>query len=396
MRSSTLAMLLAVLLAGSARVDSARIADAAELRFADGDRVVFLGNTFAERLTHFGYLETLISARLSNLRLTFRNLGWSGDTPSLQPRPKNFGNVHQHLGEQEADVIFLCFGMNEAFEGAEGLPKFQYDLTRFIESLAEHRYNGKSAPRLVLVSPIPHERLSSDLPDPTEHNRHLATYTAAMRSIAETRAILFLDLFTPLQRLIEDDEADQLTFNGIHLTQYGYWVAAHVMVEQLGLATDAGFSDLSATATSLPQAALPSPPPPAGARVHAALKKYLPRLVVKDLAPATYTLNIDGSEVATADHTAWAAGVDVSAAPAYQAVERLRLAIREKNETFFTRWRAVNSFYIVGDRAKPFGVKSFPPELRKLDEITAKQDEAIWRLARPLPTQTVELDVTGT
>lgn len=45
--------------------------------FQTGDRVVFLGDTFAEREAMFGYIETVLQTRLPELKLTFRNLGYS-------------------------------------------------------------------------------------------------------------------------------------------------------------------------------------------------------------------------------------------------------------------------------------------------------------------------------
>lgn len=46
----------------------------------DQDRVVFLGATFVEREGQFGYLETALTTAWPDRQITFRNLGWSGDT----------------------------------------------------------------------------------------------------------------------------------------------------------------------------------------------------------------------------------------------------------------------------------------------------------------------------
>ena len=57
------------------------------------DRVVLVGNTLAERKQLFNHFETSLLTRFPELQLTVRNLGWSGDTPTLQPRPLNFGDA---------------------------------------------------------------------------------------------------------------------------------------------------------------------------------------------------------------------------------------------------------------------------------------------------------------
>ena len=59
------------------------------------DRIVLVGNTLAERMQLFNHFETLLATRFPDLQLTVRNLGWSGDTVALQPRPLNFGD-HAH------------------------------------------------------------------------------------------------------------------------------------------------------------------------------------------------------------------------------------------------------------------------------------------------------------
>ncbi len=53
-------------------------ADAFALR--DGDRVVLVGNTLIEREQRYGYWETALTRCYPDKSITFRNLGWSGDT----------------------------------------------------------------------------------------------------------------------------------------------------------------------------------------------------------------------------------------------------------------------------------------------------------------------------
>src|SRR5262245_7534766 len=50
--------------------------------FKDGDRVVLIGDTLIEREQHFGYIELALCTHSPERQVTFRNLGWSGDTPA--------------------------------------------------------------------------------------------------------------------------------------------------------------------------------------------------------------------------------------------------------------------------------------------------------------------------
>ena len=106
------------------------------LELQEGDRVVFIGNTFADQLRMNNYLETLLTSQADVPGLTFRNLAWSGDTLTLRPRPLNFGSLDDHLKAQRADVIIACFGMNESFDGEAGLAEYTKAWEQFLQHLA--------------------------------------------------------------------------------------------------------------------------------------------------------------------------------------------------------------------------------------------------------------------
>ncbi len=110
------------------------------------DRVMLVGNTLAERQLLFNHFETSLLARFPDLELTVRNLGWSGDTPSLQPRPLNFGDAATHLTAQKADVILAFFGLNESFAGEAGVAAFERDLEAWVTQQRAARYNGADRP----------------------------------------------------------------------------------------------------------------------------------------------------------------------------------------------------------------------------------------------------------
>jgi lysophospholipase L1-like esterase len=205
------------------------------LELRKGDTVVFIGNTFAERLQHFNHFETLLMARFAGLQLKVRNLGWSGDTLTLQPRPLNFGDTAKHLQEQRADVILAFFGFSESFGGEAGLPQFEQDLETYLKTHANAKYNGRSAPRLALVSPIAQERLSHlKHVDVDGRNRDLERYTEAMRRVAGRNNVPFVDLFTPTKRIMTDASSSPLTINGVHVNETGDKVVAGLLIEALG------------------------------------------------------------------------------------------------------------------------------------------------------------------
>lgn len=274
-----------------------------EFRPVKNAHIIIMGNTFAERMQYFPWFEAALHKNFPADSLVIRNLGWSGDEPYLQPRPLNFGSVHEHLAHQKADVIFLCFGMNESFKGKDSIAAYKANLTRYCGELLDHKYNDRSAPQLILVSPIAHENVGGSYPDGVEHNKSLALYTDAMKDVAGQMKIGFIDLFQPSLKKTKEKNHKLITIDGIHLTDSGYSDAAGWMSEALGLTYD-----------------------------RTSLSPLIKFSVIK-------------------------------------------------NQHFFYRWRAVNGEYIYGRRKEPFGVISFPPEMKKLDKMVAALDKEIWSAA---------------
>lgn len=222
---------LVALLAASPRPAAAQDVT---LQLRPGDRIAFVGNTLAERLQLFNHFETQLHTRFADLDLVVRNLGWSADTLTLQPRPLNFGDATTHLTRQQADVVIAFFGLNESFEGEAGLPQFERDLDAYLSAHLTARYNGTSAPRVVLVSPIAHERLEHLVHvDVEARNRELARYTEAMRRVAAQRGVVFVDLFTPTRTRMAQ-ASRPLTINGIHLNEEGDRLVSGLLLAGLG------------------------------------------------------------------------------------------------------------------------------------------------------------------
>ena len=153
-------------------------------------------------------------------------------------RALNFGTMKEHLTNVKADVIFLCVGMNDSFAGDTGLRDFELSMQKLLATYRTQKFNGKTPPRIVLVSPIAHEHLGGEFADPKEHNKNLEKYTQEMRKVADQNKHPFVDLFTPTSALMKDVAQSQtrVTINGIHLNQLGYWAAAHYLMDQLEFA----------------------------------------------------------------------------------------------------------------------------------------------------------------
>ncbi len=201
-------------------------ADPNHLQLNKGDRIIIIGNTLAERMQYYGHFETLLHARFPELELVVHNLGWSADEVALRPRQAHFEDHGHTLKDERPDVLIAAFGFNESFGGPEGLPKFRRDLERFLQESTTTKYNGKAAPRVVLLSPIAHEDLKDPhITDGKRNNVNIKLYSDAMAELARKHGALFVDLFSATQELYRKAK-HPLTINGVHLNDEGYRLLA--------------------------------------------------------------------------------------------------------------------------------------------------------------------------
>ena len=345
---------------------------------ADGDRVVFLGNTFAEREALNGCIETALTRRFPGRRISFRNLGWSGDSVDVQLRPSGFPPLETWLEQTRPTVVFAAFGMNESHAGEAGIDAFARALDAFLDRLAPTKA------RVVLLSPIRHEALAPPFADPADHNRALKLYVEALRSAAARRKLAFVDLFESLK-----DWPFPLTENGIHLNAHGYARAARAIEGALGLLPLWKLQiDASGKVSPAGGAAVDEPHFDGTTLRFKVTKKTLSMedrpLKVTGLSPGRWVLKAGGVSFASGSAEEWAMGVDVSSGP----TEELRRAIVQKNELYFHRWRPQNAEYIYGTRSRAQGANvgnpQFASEFRLVESLVEEREKEIHALVRPV------------
>lgn len=205
-----------------------------KLELSKGNSIAIVGNTLGDRQQHYGWLESMIYKTYPQLDLTVRNLANAADELTVRIRSMDVPKSDEWLTKAKADVIFAYFGFNESFKGTDGVAKFKTDLEKFIDDTLAQKYNGTSAPKLVLFSPIGHEDFKSpDFPNGEENNKNIALYTAAMSEVAKAKGVQFVDLFTPSKAAYAASGGKHLTVNGIHLNELGDELIAGVQFKGL-------------------------------------------------------------------------------------------------------------------------------------------------------------------
>ena len=375
--------------------------------FQNGDRITLLGGTSIERMQNFGYFETFVTSTYPNWNLQFRNLGWSGDDvfgiarAVFGSQADGFRRLEQDLIATDPTVILICYGGNESFAGASGVPRFLEGLTNLVDVLQE------TGARLVLISPSQLENLGAPLPDPTKQNERLRLYGAFIEEFAVERSIAFIDFYAPLEneavsRAVRPEIHDRLTDNGMHWNAYGYWRTGMKLAGKLGvtrsgwnLMVDVQEKSYDATGTlvskfEISEAVefiatddrLPFCSPPAGSPRGAELVAPHDRIQITGLAAGYWGLQINDRPTVLATAEQWAAGVFINRGVYLDQSERLREAIRLKNELYFYRYRPENETYLFLFRKHEQGNNAV--EVPQFDKLVADKEQEIEQLKKPV------------
>ncbi|MEK0446114.1 MAG: hypothetical protein RLZZ399_1435 [Verrucomicrobiota bacterium] len=204
----------------------------AQMEFANGDTVLFYGNSLVERLCEHGEMEAWVQLAHPDKRLHFRSLAWTGDEAGYRLRPEGYVEHLKNLLEKwPARVVVTGFGMNESFAGAEGLAEFESQLGFFLKEL-QRLHPG--AQRVLLTPTAVDARVCPQGVDAAKRNADLALYAAAVRRVAQLHSVRVFDLFEhSLSAYAESPEP--LTSNGLHLNDAGNrWVGRWIAQQLVG------------------------------------------------------------------------------------------------------------------------------------------------------------------
>jgi putative heme-binding domain-containing protein len=193
------------------------------LEFVTGERIAFVGNTTAERMSLYGHFETMLHLKHKDKQLVVRNFGFPADEVGQRQRSADYTHLDDPLDAFNPDTFLCFFGWNESFKGKDGVAKFQADYEKFIDDYTAKypRDDAKSPPRFVLVSPIAFENTGDKfLPDGKAENERLKLYADAVKAVADKRKLAFVDVFTPTLAAFEKG-GGKLTVGGFQMNEAG-------------------------------------------------------------------------------------------------------------------------------------------------------------------------------
>ena len=218
------------------------------IEISNGAHISLIGGNMGSRMMNYGHFETEMYVRYPEKSLIIRNMCDGGDTPGFRPHASrnlpwafpgaekfqsefakksdsegHFDSPDKWLTNLKTDIIIAFFGFSESFDGKENLENYKNELDAFIKHTLSQKYNGVSAPQLVIVSPTAYQDVTHlmDVPKGDSQNENIWLYTQAMKEVADKNNVSFVDAFTPSKKWYAETDKP-LTIDGMQLNGDGY------------------------------------------------------------------------------------------------------------------------------------------------------------------------------
>ena len=222
----------------------------------NGDRVAFLGDSITQQRLYTTYLEAYTLSRYPKWKLTFRNVGWGGDTSWLRQRShtdegKLFAadpEEQQKMVEQavaaglgrdvlplKPTAITIKFGMND-----HAYQAFREDIFRaYVRSQSQlAKVLEKNGARVAFLTPQPIEDKRPD-PDKDVKNISLRKFSDGLKQVAVEQHALFVDQFDPYMAIMMKARAGDTNAiigggDAVHPGPPGHTIMAWAVLKGLG------------------------------------------------------------------------------------------------------------------------------------------------------------------
>jgi mono/diheme cytochrome c family protein/glucose/arabinose dehydrogenase len=314
-------------------------ASAAPLKLEKDSRIVLIGNGLGSRMMQFGDFETYLHHWFPDKNLLIRNMCDEGNTPGFRP----------HSGRPSP----------WAFPGAE---KFHPPLSK-----AKDRWGSGNTGTGFM--PTPDQWLTQLKPDiiigffgyneSFQGQAGLENFKAELRAwITHTKSQKYNGVSAPQIAIVSPTDFENPRTRREHTASTNIELYMDSMNEIAKL-ENIGFSHLISV-TSLIDRSPRRSITRDGYLLNKDAYSYIANKIVSDVFD---TQNIHDSK----------------------NYHQIKAAVREKNWLWEKYYKIPNGVHVYGRRHRPFGPVNYPPELKKLAQMCAVRDQAIWAAAQGKP-----------
>lgn len=202
-------------------------------------KVLFLGNSITYAGDYVAMFESMNRIAFPQHKLTYLNLGLPSETVSglseeghadgKFPRPCLFERVDRVLNQISADVVFVCYGMNDGIYMPFDRKRFQA-YQNGIEKLSE-KLKAAGVKRVIWMTPPVHDDANKRLEG---YNLVLDQYANWLKEKAAKEGWEVIDLHYPMRSFLEGQIAKDASFkladDGVHPAKQGHWLMAREML----------------------------------------------------------------------------------------------------------------------------------------------------------------------
>lgn len=196
------------------------------------DRIVFLGDSITEQQLYTNYVEAYLASRFPELKLTFFNAGWGGDTA-----PGGCARLDRDVLALKPDVVTICYGMNDGCYCTlnPGI------VDRFNAGMKELVTRLKAAGvRIVLLTPgMADVSVRPDLAAVAYNTRSLRALADAVLALAASEQLPVADVHKLMNDADAAGKAAEPGFcmmpDGFHPEPAGHLVMAFGLLQALGV-----------------------------------------------------------------------------------------------------------------------------------------------------------------
>jgi lysophospholipase L1-like esterase len=334
------------------------------IALADGDTLVFLGDSITHQCLYTQYIEDYYYTRYPKLRIHFHNAGVGGDKAC-----DALDRFDADVAQYKPRYVTILLGMNDGayrdFDKAT-FDTYQHNMSTLLDRIEAI---GASA---IPMTPTMHDARAARIrgkgaePRDTYYNGVLALYGAWLREVAQVRGLGFVDMYSPLNQWTLAERKKDATFtliqDSVHPGPAGQVVMAAAILDDMcprssvsaitiqekagtlaataangtvaGFQADGDGLRFTFTAKALPWV-VPIEAAPGYELVHAGHHYSMEAFTARNLKPGKYELKIDGQSIGVWPDSQLAFRLELEGnpkTPQYQQALRVAMLNRERNE----------------------------------------------------------------
>ena len=307
--------------------------------FADGERVVFLGDSITHGGGYVGWVQLFQSLRHPGCGSVFMSAGLSGDTAGGCLK-----RFERDVAGKKPDRVFVMFGMNDVGHNLytkdaskiKDLDKRRLDVFRRYRSNMEKvgALIAKAGAEAVYMTPTPYDEYSTAIKKPANRDCNeygLFTIAGIVRETAASEKSGLIELFDPFLGFMKKYPG-RFQPDRVHPGAEGHLLMGALIFAQSGASPFVGRCGLSAS--QLPYRYEPKAFPLPVTDLYRKAEEVYPlteklnreMLVVKGLKPGRWTLKADGKALGRFSAEEFAAGVNLALLDTPNQLEAKRLA----------------------------------------------------------------------